>query len=134
MRQRSRFRKLSIVLALISLTASIERGASGQVGPEPPPAEVAHTGRAMRIPVATPSGTKMMMGWEEYERYTRAMASLPVMSHSYIFGNAVAMPQTDRYGHIRLSPPANGEPAEQPAKKRKAETKRQPSTGQAAGR
>jgi acyl-CoA thioesterase-1 len=65
-----------------------------------------------KIPVLTANGI-VSMTQDQYEQYTRQMGHLPVMSKSYIFGNTIAMPKTDKNGHVHIS--HTGETSEESA-------------------
>jgi acyl-CoA thioesterase I len=54
------------------------------------------------IPVATDKGI-VWMEEQEYREYTRDLGNLPVLSGSYVFGNAIPRPSTDARGHIHVS-------------------------------
>lgn len=60
--------------------------------------------KRQNIPVLTMKGIVWMTA-TEYEHHTNSMGHLPVMSRSYIFGNTIPLPQTDKDGHIHLSHP-----------------------------
>jgi hypothetical protein len=57
------------------------------------------------IPVATETGIAPM-NQRDYDEYVKSMGHLPVMSKTYIFGQKIPQPKTDKQGHIHLSDPA----------------------------
>ena len=92
----------------------------------------------MWIPVAT-TDRNYTLKQQEYEQFTRDMGHLPTMSREYIFGQKIAQPKTDQFGHIHLSDVdqpypvtasgavANGDPPRPAARsKKKALTETQP--------
>ena len=74
----------------------------------PPDAAVHH--EETLIPVATDAGVKHM-SQREYDAYVRSMGHLPVMSKTYIFGQKIPLPKTDKSGHIHLSGPTPATPS-----------------------
>jgi hypothetical protein len=45
----------------------------------------------------------VLMTDTQYEKYTRTIGHLPVLSKSYILGHTVPMPTTDKNGRIHVS-------------------------------
>ena len=55
----------------------------------------------LKIPVLTKGGI-IFKTPGQYEKYTKNMGHLPIMSKSYIFGNTIPTPNTDKNGNIHV--------------------------------
>ena len=101
---------LNFALCLQQASAAANRGSAA-----PPPAQAAIPNEEPPIPVATDAGV-VPMTQRAYDEYVKPMGHLPVMSKTYIFGQKIPLPKTDKLGHIHLSDPAPAAPrkSEQP--------------------
>jgi hypothetical protein len=87
---------LSLVLFLQpEIAAAKEDGAAAR------PPKAAIDNEQPPIPVATDTGIRRMTQ-RDYDDYVRPMGHLPVMSKTYIFGNTIPLPKTDKFGHIHV--------------------------------
>ena len=101
---------LSFMFCLQQVSAAANKGSAA-----PPPAKAAIPDEEPPIPVATDAGV-VPMSQRAYDEYVQSMGHLPVMSKTYIFGQKIPLPKTDKLGHIHLSDPAPAAPrkSEQP--------------------
>jgi hypothetical protein len=77
--------------------------AANKTNTNPPPKVATHT-EETPIPVATDAGV-IPMTQRDYDEYVKSMGHLPVMSRTYVFGQKIPLPKTDKLGHIHLSDP-----------------------------
>lgn len=96
-------RSLLLAGLILSVCPSLA-AATDKVTPARPPPAAAHQEEAP-IPVATDAGV-VPMTQRDYDEYVQSMGHLPVMSKTYIFGQKIPLPKTDKQGHIHLSGPA----------------------------
>src|SRR4051794_6993487 len=90
-------RALVVGASVLLLTSNPGIGEETNVGPMHQA-----TGAEVLIPVAT-TDRNYTLKQQEYEQFTRDMGHLPTMSREYIFGQKIAQPKTDQFGHIHLS-------------------------------
>jgi hypothetical protein len=93
-------------LLLLSVTLYPQQAtdAANKSSAAPPPAKAAIPNEEPPIPVATDAGV-IPMTQRDYDEYVKSMGHLPVMSKTYIFGQKIPLPKTDKLGHIHLSDP-----------------------------
>jgi len=99
------------LLLLASLILSIRPvlAATNDTGTPARPLHAAVHQEETTIPVATETGI-VPKSQRDYDEYVKSMGNLPVMSKTYIFGQKIPQPKTDKLGHIHLSDPAASGP------------------------
>jgi hypothetical protein len=108
---RSALQKVLNGFLFLALILSTQLGAAteNEVSTSVRPPDAAIRDKQTLIPVATDAGVKHM-SQREYDGYVRSMGHLPVMSKTYIFGQKIPLPKTDKSGHIHLSDPTPAAP------------------------
>jgi hypothetical protein len=103
---RSALEKVLNGFLFLALILSTQPGAAtaNEVSTSVLPPDAATHHEETLIPIATDAGVKHM-SQREYDGYVRSMGHLPVMSKTYIFGQKIPLPKTDKSGHIHLSDP-----------------------------